>query len=195
MKIIGLTGGIGSGKTTVSDLFEELGVPVIDADVIARQVVEPGQAALTEIQQQFSGEVINDDGRLNRDALRQIVFEQPEKRRTLETILHPAIAQEMLHQASKLNTHYCLFVIPLIIEAQQQHLVDRILVVDAPDQLRRQRVKQRSQLDDQQIDAIFAAQVNRDTRLRQADDIIYNSSDLDDLRTQVLHLHNRYNEI
>ncbi len=195
MKIIGLTGGIGSGKTTVSDLFSELGVPVIDADVIARQVVEPGNTALSEIQNQFGNGVINDDGRLNRDALRQIVFDHPEKRRTLEAILHPAIVQEMLQQASRLKTHYCLFVIPLIIEANQQQLVDRILVVDAPDQLRRERVKQRSQLDDKQIDAIFAAQVNRDTRLRHADDIIYNSSNLDDLRTQVLHLHNRYNEI
>lgn len=195
MKIIGLTGGIGSGKTTVSNLFEELGVPVIDADVIARQVVEPGQAALTEIRQQFGDGVIDEGGHLDRDALRQIVFGHPERRRTLEALLHPAIEQEMLDQASQLKTHYCLFVIPLIIEAQQQHLVDRILVVDAPDQLRRQRVKQRSQLDDKQIDAIFAAQVNRDARLRHADDIIYNSSNLDDLRTQVLYLHNRYNEI
>jgi len=193
--IIGLTGGIGSGKTAVSDLFTELGVPVIDADIIARQVVEPGQPALKEIQQLFGGEVIKTDGRLDRDRLRQIVFEIPAKRKQLEAILHPAIQQEMLRQAKALSHNYCLLVIPLLLEAKQQHLVNRILVVDCPDEIRRQRIKQRSQLNDQQIDAIFAAQAKRDERLAQADDIINNSGDLAQLRTQVLELNNRYTQM
>jgi len=195
MLIIGLTGGIGSGKSAVSKLFIELGVPVIDTDLISRQVVEPGQPALQQICQTFGNEILSANGELDRAKLKNIVFVEPTKRKQLEAILHPIIKDEMLRQASLLNTAYCIFAIPLLIEANQTYLVDRTLVVDAPDELRRQRIKQRDQLDDQQINKIFAAQLSRQTRLDHADDIIHNDLGLDQLRTQVIDLNRRYTEI
>jgi len=195
MLIIGLTGGIGSGKSAVSKLFSELGVPVIDTDLISRQVVEPGQPALQQICQAFGDEILSASGELDRTKLKNIVFATPAKRKHLEAILHPIIKNEMLHQASLLDTAYCIFAIPLLIEANQTDLVDRILVIDAPDELRRQRIKQRDQLQDQQINEIFAAQLSRQTRLDHADDIIINDSDLDQLRTQVIDLNHRYTKM
>lgn len=195
MFIVGLTGGIGSGKTAVSNMFHKLGVPIIDADVIAHQIVEPGQAALKKIHQQFGDEIINDNGQLKRNTLRQIIFEDSEKRERLENILHPAIKKKMLSKAKKLNTHYCIFVIPLLFEARQQHLVNRILVIDTPDKLRRKRIKQRSQLSNQQIDAIFASQLKQEERLNHADEIIHNTSTLEVLKDQVINLHKYYLKI
>ncbi len=195
MLIIGLTGGIGSGKSAVSRLFSELGVPVIDTDIISHQVVEPGQPALQQIRQTFGDEILSANGELDRSKLRNIVFATPKKRAQLEAILHPLIQQEMLHQASLLNSPYCIFAIPLLIEANQTGLVNRILVIDAPEELRRQRIKQRDQLDDNQINAIFAAQLPPQARLKHADDIIYNDSSLDHLRIQVIDLNRRYTEI
>ncbi len=195
MLIIGLTGGIGSGKSAVSKLFAELGVPIIDADIVSRQLVEPGQPALQQICLAFSDEVLSANGALDRSKLRSIVFSKPDKRAQLEAILHPLIQQEMLHQASLLNSPYCIFAIPLLLEAGQTGLVDRILVIDAPEELRRQRIKQRDQLDDNQIDEIFTTQLQRQARLAQADDIIHNDSDLNQLRAQVIDLNRRYTEI
>jgi len=195
MLIIGLTGGIGSGKSAVSRFFSELGVPVIDTDIISRQVVELGQPALQQIRQTFGDEILSANGELDRGRLRNIVFATPGKRAQLEAILHPLIQQEMLHQASLLNSPYCIFAIPLLIEANQTGLVDRILVIDAPEKLRRQRIKQRDQLDDNQIDAIFAAQLPPQERLKHADDIIHNDSGLDHLRIQVIDLNRRYTKI
>ena len=195
MLIIGLTGGIGSGKSAVSKLFSELGAPIIDTDIISRQVVEPGQPALQQICTAFGDEILTASGELDRSKLRDIVFASPKKRAQLEAILHPLIQQEMLHQASLLNTPYCIFAIPLLIEANQTGLVDRTLVIDAPEELRRQRIKQRDHLDDNQIDAIFTAQLPPQERLKHADDIIHNNSGLDHLRTQVIDLNRRYTEI
>lgn len=195
MLIIGLTGGIGSGKSAVSKLFSELGVPVIDTDIISRQVVEPGQPALRQISQAFGNEILSANGELDRAKLKNIVFAEPTKRKQLEAILHPIIKNKMLRQASLLDTAYCIFAIPLLIEANQTDLVDRILVIDAPEALRRQRIKQRDQLDDEKINKIFAAQLSRQTRLDYADDIIHNDSDLHQLRTQVIDLSRRYTEI
>ncbi len=195
MLIIGLTGGIGSGKSAVSKIFSELGVPVIDTDIISRQIVKPGQPALQQIHQAFGNKVLTASGELDRGKLKNIIFATPAKRKQLEAILHPMIKDEMLHQASLLDSAYCIFAIPLLIEARQTDLVDRILVVDAPEALRRQRIKQRDPLDDNQIDAIFAAQLPPQTRLDHADDIIHNDSDLNRLRTQVIDLNRRYTEI
>lgn len=195
MLIIGLTGGIGSGKSVVSSLFSELGAPVIDSDIIARQVVEQGQPGLELLHQAFGQEILTASGDLDRAKLRNIVFSNPEKRIQLEAILHPLIQAEMLKQASRIDAPYCIFAIPLLIEADQIGLVDRVLVVDAADDVRRQRIKQRDQLDDKQIDAIFAAQLSRQERLSHADDIIDNDIDPDHLRTQVIDLDRRYSKL
>lgn len=195
MLIIGLTGGIGSGKSAVSKFFSELGVPVIDTDIISRQLVEPGQPALQQICLAFGNEILSADGELDRGKLRNIVFSAPDKRKQLEAILHPLIQQEMLHLASLLDSPYCIFAIPLLIEARQSELVDRILVIDAPEQLRRQRIKQRDQMEDKQIDKIFAAQLPDQERLKHADDIIRNDSGLPQLRAQVIDLNHRYIEM
>lgn len=192
MLTIGLTGGIGSGKSAAAKLFAELGVPIIDTDLIARQVVEPGQPALTEIAQTFGPEILTRDGQLNRPALRQIIFADAAKRQQLEAILHPRIQTEMLRQAAALTAPYCIFVIPLLLEAGQQHLVKRILVIDCDDNLRRQRLKNRDQMSDAEIDRAFAAQASREQRLAAADDIISNDGSLDQLRAQVQQLHSRY---
>jgi dephospho-CoA kinase len=195
MLIIGLTGGIGSGKSAVCAIFTELGVPVIDADDVSRQVVEPGRPALEQIRAAFDDTIITSDGQLDRAVLRAQVFADPAKRRQLEAILHPIIQQTMLDQAAALQAPYCIFAIPLLIEAGQTGMVDRILVVDAPDPLRRRRLNERDQMEDAQIDAIFAAQLDRETRLAHADDIIHNDGDLAHLRAQVIDLHGRYSEI
>lgn len=195
MLVIGLTGGIGSGKSFVCKLFTELGVPVIDADIIARQVVAPGQPALEQVRKTFGDEVITETGHLDRTKLRSIAFNNPAKRKQLEAILHPAIQAEMQRQAGNLDTPYCIFAIPLLIEVNQTSMVDRVLVIDAPENLRRQRIKGRDQMSDKEIDAIFAAQLTRDERRAHADDIIHNDSDLNQLRTQVIDLNSRYIEL
>lgn len=195
MLIIGLTGGIGSGKSAVCALFSQFDVPVIDADVIARQVVQPGQPALAQVRSAFGKEILTADGQLDRTRLRALIFADPAKRKRLEAILHPAIQREMLDQAARLGAPYCIFAIPLLIEANQTGMVDRVLVVDAPAPLRRERLKQRDGMDEPQIDAVFAAQLDRETRLAHADDIIRNDSDLAHLRAQVIDLHCRYSEL
>ena len=195
MLIIGLTGGIGSGKSAVCKIFVELGVPVIDADVIARQVVEPGQPALEQVRNALGNDIITPAGQLDRAKLRTIIFNNPAKRKQLEAILHPAIQTEMLRQANAVNHPYCIFAIPLLFEANQTDMVDRILVIDAPDELRRQRIKARDQINDAEIDAIFSSQLTREERLSQADDTISNNADLDHLRTQVIDLNSRYIEL
>ena len=192
MLIVGLTGGIGSGKTTIANLFAQHGVHLIDADIIARQVVEPNQPALAEISQAFGPGVIGQDGRLNRSAMRQIIFSNAEKRQTLEKILHPRIQHEMLRQAKALTTNYCLFVIPLLFEANQQHLVDQILVVDCDDEIRRRHLKLRDNMNDDEINKAFAAQINRQQRLALADETIFNNKGLEHLKIQVSALHDRY---
>ncbi len=192
MLIIGLTGGIGSGKTAVADLFAELNVPVIDADLIAHELVESGQPALHEIVQRFGTEILTAAGHLNREQLSQLVFSSKQRRRQLEAILHPRIRKEMQRQTETLSSPYALFVIPLLLETEQHSVVDRILVVDAPEALRRQRIAERDKRSPQEIDAIMASQVSQNQRLAAADEVIINNRDIDTLRTQVCELHHRY---
>ncbi len=195
MRIVGLTGGIGSGKSTVSALFEKLGVPVIDADLVARQVVEPGQPALAEIEAAFGPGVIDATGRLDRAALRRIVFGDDEARQRLEAILHPRILAEMKRRAGALDAPYLIFAIPLLIEAGQQGEVDRVLVVDASDAIRRRRVMERDGLSEAEVAAVMAAQASREARLAAADDVIVNEGDAENLARAVADLHRRYLEL
>ncbi|WJW74936.1 dephospho-CoA kinase [Thiohalobacter sp. IOR34] len=194
MLIIGLTGGIGSGKSTAAEQFASLGIPVIDADEIAHRLVEPGNPALDEIAATFGDRFLTGDGRLDRARLRQAVFADPAQRRRLEAILHPRIRRAMLEAARSLDAPYCLFVIPLLIESGWRDLVDRVLVIDCPETLQRQRVRERG-LDEAQIDAILAAQASREQRLAAADDIIRNDGDLQQLKEQVGALHRKYLEL
>ena len=195
MLIIGLTGGIGSGKSTVANMFAELGVPIIDMDLIARQVVEPGQPALQQIINTFGDDLLKDDGQLNRQQLSQIIFNSTEKRRQLEAILHPLIREETERQLEQLEAPYCIVVIPLLLESDQRSLVDRILVIDIPESLQISRTIQRDGVSAEQVEKILASQVDRQSRLTAADDIINNSGELEALRLQVKELDQSYRAI
>lgn len=192
MLIIGLTGGIGSGKSRAAAYFSELGVPVIDADQVAREVVMPGTEGLRAIVNSFGSEILAADGSLDRSTLRSRIFSDPNQRRQLENILHPRIRQAMQEQAGRLHAPYCLFVIPLLLETGQQDSVDRILVIDAPESLQRERAMLRDNADAGQVDAIMAAQITRQARLAAADDIIDNSGSPAALKSAVEELHQSY---
>ena len=189
---IGLTGGIGSGKTTAADYFAELGAEVIDTDLLSRELVEPGRPALAEIVAAFGPEVLDGAGRLDRARLRERIFSDAEARRRLEHILHPRIREAMLARAERTTAPYVIFVIPLLFETGQQDLVDRVLLIDVPEAVQRRRVAARDALDDTQIEQILQAQTDRATRLRHADDVIHNNGSLDSLRAAVKSLHQQY---
>lgn len=192
MLIIGLTGGIGSGKSTVADYFRELGAPVIDADAVAREVVAPGSDALREIAAHFGAGILNPDGTLNRDRLRGVVFRDTAQRGALEKIMHPRIYADMRRRIAALDAPYCVAVIPLLLETGQTGFVDRVLVVDSPDAVQRSRVQARDGLSSEEIAAIMHSQAARQSRLAIADDLINNDGGLAELRQQTEALHQRY---
>ncbi len=192
MLTIGLTGGIGSGKTAVSDRFAGYGVPVIDTDVIARELVEPGQPALAEIVAAFGSECLDAVGRLNRAVLRERVFVDDAGRRRLEAILHPRIRALARARVAALNAPYCLLVIPLLAETGMTDLVDRVLVVDVSEAEQIRRVMARDRLDETQARRILAAQASRSQRLALADEVLENSGDFADLAQRVADLHQHY---
>lgn len=189
---VGLTGGIGSGKTTVTDYFTELGAGVIDADEVSRSLTAEGQPAIDKIARKFGNKVLVKPGVLNRDSLREIVFNNKSAKRQLEQILHPLIRASMMDMAEKLDRSYLIFSIPLLIESGQQSSFDRILVINAPSGLRFRWIKQRSGLEDRQIQQIMDSQISTTERLRHADDVIDNSGTLEHLRQQVEKLHRLY---
>jgi dephospho-CoA kinase len=193
--VVGLTGGIGSGKSTVSAVFESLGIPVIDADQLAHQLVEPGQAALDEIRSVFGELCITPDGHLDRAYIRARVFSNNEEKQKLESILHPKIRSRIMAWIAALDSPYCIVVIPLLLETGQTDLVDRILVVDSTENEQLKRVAARDRLTHNVILAIMDTQADRETRLAAADDIIENSSDIASLESQVKALHSYYLEI
>ncbi len=195
MLIIGLTGGIGSGKSTALKRFVELGVPVIDADDIARELVLPGRPGLKRIIAEFGTDVLTDEGLLDRARLRKIVFDNSQKRKALEAILHPLIRAEMRRRAENINVPYCVFCIPLLVETGQSGTVDRVLVIDSKEELRYQRIKRRDGLPDEQIKAILAAQATSEDRLAVADDVIVNNGDAGEINRQVDKLHQKYLEL
>lgn len=192
---IGLTGGIGSGKSTVTNIFAELGVPIIDMDVLAREVVMPGQAALEEIKSIFGKDICDTNNELDRKRLRKIVFSDPAKRKQLENIVHPRIRQRVKLLLDKLTAPYCIIVIPLLFETNRQDDVDRILVVDTTVEEQIRRTVQRDNISQDYVRNIIAAQVDRQTRLDQADDIIMNSGDMGKLQAQIRQLHRQYLEL
>jgi len=190
---IGLTGGIGSGKSTIANLFNSLySIPVIDADIIAHQLVEPGQPALTLIQQTFGKAILNKDGSLNRDKLRDCIFSNADKKKQLEDILHPLIYNQMQSKFEKQTTAYSILCIPLLMETKMASFVDRVLVIDCPVEIQVERVKRRDQLSNQRISSIIDSQVSREYRISHADDIIDNSNSSTELAEQVKKLHNQY---
>ena len=193
MFTVGLTGGIGSGKSTVADLFAELGVPVIDTDVISHQLTAPGAAALDAIRAAFGETVMRADGTLDRAALRRRVFSDSDARHRLEAILHPRIRQAVEQTLATLSAPYALVVIPLLVETGgYQDVLNRVLVVDCPEDLQIARVMARSGLAQDEVQAILAAQARRPERLAVADDVILNTVAPEALRTLVATLHQRY---
>ncbi len=192
---IGLTGGIGSGKSTIADLFSTYNVPLIDADIIARQLVEPKRPALIKLQQTFGSGILNLDGSLNREQLRNIVFTDKDKKAQLETILHPLVFEKIQIECDKQTASYGILSIPLLIETKMTDFVDRILVVDCAIETQITRVKRRDQLTTERILSIISSQVSPQTRLSYADDIIDNSNSESQLAEQVKKLHNKYMDL
>lgn len=190
--ILGLTGGIGSGKSAAAERFAELGVHVVDADQVARSVVEPGSAALAQIVDRFGVPILASSGELNRAALRERIFTSVEDRHWLERLLHPLIRQEIWASLSRAESPYAVLVSPLLVESRQHEQVDRVLVVDVPEDLQLQRVLARDQVSEDQVRAILAAQARREDRLRHANDVLVNDRDRSWLRQEVDRLHDRY---
>jgi len=192
MLIVGLTGGIGSGKSTVSRMFEARGITVIDADAISHELTKAGSPILNDIRSVFGEDVITAEGALDRAVVRERVFARPELRKRLEEILHPRVRKEMLKRASALKAPYCILSIPLLIESNMTDLVDRVLVVDADPSTRIRRVEERNGLDETTIRRIMSAQVNDEDRRSRADDIIQNDRRLAEVESQVEALHRTY---
>jgi dephospho-CoA kinase len=190
---IGLTGGIASGKSTVSQRFAELGVPVIDADVAARAVVEPGTPGLEQVVQRFGTGILSPNGALDRSALRELIFNDPAARRDLDAILHPLIRAHMELQAAAAAGPYLIMAIPLLVEGGgSRERLDRILVVDVDEAVQLQRVQARDGISMAQARAILGAQASRAARLEAADDVLQNSGTVAELRQAVDRLHERY---
>ena len=189
---IGLTGGIGSGKSAAALLFSARGAPIIDTDEIARALVEPGQPAYDEIVNSFGETILDGNRRINRDKLRERVFDNAMERQRLEAILHPRIREVVRTKIADLESPYCIVVVPLLIESGFDDLVDRVLVVDANENLQIQRTVTRSGLSEPEIRKIMSAQATRAQRLQRADDVIENNADRKQLEKEVERLHHWY---
>ncbi|MEI8571137.1 dephospho-CoA kinase [Methylomonas sp. LW13] len=189
---IGLTGGIGSGKSTVCRLFAEFGVPIVDADLIARQLVEPGQPVLSLIAKSFGQQMLNQDGSLNRARLRDAVFTDADKKRELDGIMHPLVYGKIAEDVRELTADYCIIAVPLLLESKNPYVVDRVLLIDCPVDLQIARVTARDKLTRQQVQAIIDSQMSRPERLSKADDVIENIAGPEQLAEQIKRLHNSY---
>jgi dephospho-CoA kinase len=193
--VVGLTGGLASGKSTVAKYFQSLMVPVIDADSIARDVVARGKPALEEIRAYFGSKVIKSSGELDRAQLREHVFADPQELRKLEQILHPKVHECIIKDLEQLFTPYAILMIPLLLESGQKYPVDRVLVVDIPRDLQLSRASVRDGSDSKTLKAIIDAQISRSERLAAADDVIENTGHIADLKLQVTELHRKYLEL
>jgi len=190
--VVGITGGIGSGKTTVTDLFAKYAIEVIDADVIAREVVEPGTPALKAIINKFGQSVLDESDSLDRAKLRSLVFNDIEVKNWLNQLLHPAIRRQMLLQTQKAKSDYCLLSVPLLVENKLNEQVDRVVIVDVDEPTQLQRTLLRDKTNEKQIRTIMSAQATRQQRLEVADDVIDNNGGTDALFKQVIQLHQYY---
>lgn len=193
--VIGITGGIGSGKTAVSDRFKALGVTVVDADIASRVIVEPGQPALVAIAEHFGCDVIQADGSLDRAELRRRVFADPDERRWLEQLTHPLINEHIREELEQAESPYAVLVSPLLAETGQSRFCHRILVVDVPEEVQVRRTMARDANDEAQVRKIIEAQASREQRLALADDVIVNDSSLEVLDEEVARLHQVYTEM
>lgn len=195
MFVLGLTGGIGSGKTAVSDHFSSLGITVVDADLASRAVVEPGRPALMQIASRFGDNILLADGNLDRAALRKIIFADDSQRQWLNGLTHPLIAQEIQQGLKDSQSAYTILVSPLLVETGQADYTQRILVVDVPESLQLSRTMARDNNSEAQVNAIIKAQADRQARLKYADDVINNDGDLQQLHEMVEALHQKYLEL
>jgi len=193
--VVGLTGGIGSGKSAASDMFAELGIDVVDADIVSRQIVEPGTPALAAILEHFGPKLASSDGSLDRRALRAIVFSRPAEKEWLEALLHPLIRERIVQQLGAAKSVYTLLVSPLLLETGQDELTHRVLLIDVPESLQLSRTALRDNSSESAVAAIIATQMSRDERLARSDDIIVNDRELEHLRNEVELLHKKYSEI
>jgi dephospho-CoA kinase len=192
MLVIGLTGGIGSGKTTVAQRFSAHGVPVLDADRTAHELVRPGTPALAGIAEAFGPDVLDAEGALDRARLRRVVLQDAERRRCLEALLHPLVRTALEQRLEALDAPYCILSVPLLVESRMTDLVDRVLVVDLPEGLQYRRALARGGLSATEVESIMAAQAGRERRLAAAHDVIANDADHDKLYRQVDELHRKY---
>jgi dephospho-CoA kinase len=188
--VVGITGGIGSGKTAVTDRLHSLGIEIIDADLAARVIMEPGRPALAAVAEHFGEELLLPDGQLDRAALRKLVFTDPGERRWLEQLTHPLIGEEITAQLAAGNSPYVVLSSPLLLETSQRELCDLVVVVDVPEEVQLQRTMSRDENDEGQVRRIMAAQLSREQRLASADEVIDNSGTLAGLHRQVDALHN-----
>lgn len=192
---VGLTGGIGSGKTAASDIFKSLGVNIVDADIVAREVVSPGEPALEKIIEHFGENILLDDGNLDRAQLRHIIFSQPADKDWLENLLHPIIRQEIQKQLISTTSDYSILVSPLLFETDQSKMVDRILLIDVPPNFQLERASKRDNNSKEQIQKIIDSQLPRDVKLKKSDDIICNDENLAELKQKVIDQHKFYLEL
>ena len=199
MFVVGLTGGIGSGKTTIAQLFSELGVEIIDTDEIAHDIVQAGQPALNALVEKLGDNILHKDGSLNRALLRETIFNDDEKREIVEQVLHPIIRSTLMEQIKETRQEqkasYIMLVIPLLVDKGDWMMIDRILVVDCDDEVQIARVMERDQQTREQVIAVMDAQIDREERLLAADDVIDNNKEPELLEEAVLNLHNQYQDL
>ena len=190
--IIGFTGGIGSGKTAVSDIFEELGIGIVDADLASRVVVEKGRPSLEEIAKHFGQGILTEAGELDRAKLREIIFNSDEEKNWLESLLHPAIAKQIQEELKASSSPYPILVSPLLLETNQKDFCNKVLVVDVPVETQIERTLKRDDVSLEQVQSIIKAQISRDKRLELADEVIVNDKSLEDLQLAVSKLHQQF---
>lgn len=190
--IVGLTGGIGSGKTAVSDLFQDLGITIVDADLASRVVVEKGREELNKIAEHFGKDILNSSGELDRAKLREVIFKSEEEKLWLESLLHPAIASQIQKELDLSESPYTILVSPLLLETDQKNFCSTVLVVDVPVEIQIERTSKRDNVSGEQIKSIIASQIDRDSRLEQADEVILNDGSIQDLESKVQELHKKF---
>ena len=190
--IIGLTGGIGSGKTAVSDAFQDLGITIVDADLASRIVVQKGKPSLKKIAEHFGNDILNENSELDRAKLREIIFNSDEEKNWLESLLHPAIANQIKDELKASSSPYTILVSPLLLETNQKEYCSKVLVVDVPVELQVERTLKRDQVSEGQVKSIIKAQISRKNRLEFADEVIVNDGSLEELHSTVMKFHQKF---